>query len=53
MDGKDIVQRIRERFPRPKYADDGLLANEAADEIEQLRAAYDDAVDYYSNRCGQ
>ncbi len=33
----DIVARIRARFPRPRHADDGLLANEAADEIEQLR----------------
>lgn len=35
---KDIVTRIRERFPRPKHSDDGLLANEAADEIERLKS---------------
>jgi hypothetical protein len=35
----DIVDRIRLRFPRPKHAEDGLLANEAADEIERLRMA--------------
>ncbi len=37
-DTPDIVERIRKRFPRPKHADDGLLANEAADEITRLRA---------------
>ena len=34
----DIVERIRKRFPRPLYAEDGLLSNEAADEITRLRA---------------
>ena len=37
----DIVTRIRKRFPRPKDAEDGLLSNEAADEIERLRAIVD------------
>ena len=34
---EDIVVRIRKRFPNPKDAEDGLLSNEAADEIEKLR----------------
>ena len=34
----DIVERIRKRFPHPKDAEDGLLSNEAADEIVKLRA---------------
>ena len=38
MNDSDIVTRIRKRFPRPKDAEDGLLSNEAADEIERLRA---------------
>ena len=33
----DIVVRIRKRFPNPKDAEDGLLSNEAADEIVKLR----------------
>lgn len=33
----DIVTRIRKRFPHPKDAEDGLLSNEAAREIEALR----------------
>ena len=37
----DIVARIRARFPWPQHADDGLLANEAADEIERLRDTED------------
>ena len=38
VNDSDIVTRIRKRFPRPKDAGDGLLSNEAADEIERLRA---------------
>jgi hypothetical protein len=34
---QDIVKRIRKRFPHPKDAEDGLLSNEAAREIEALR----------------
>ncbi len=37
----DIVERIRERFPRPVYCDDGLMTNESADEIERLREIVD------------
>lgn len=37
MRDEDIVDRIRRRFPRPEHADDGLLANEAANEIVRLR----------------
>lgn len=33
----DIVVRIRKRFPRPIISSDGLLADEAADEIMKLR----------------
>ena len=36
----DIVVRIRKRFPRPKDAEDGLLSNEAATEIEALRGVF-------------
>ena len=34
---RDIVKRIRKRFPHPRDAEDGLLSNEAATEIEALR----------------
>lgn len=37
-DAPPIELRIRARFPHPKYSDDGLLANEAADKIEALQA---------------
>lgn len=40
----DIVVRIRKRFPHPKDADDGLLSNEAADEILRLRALLTEAT---------
>ena len=36
MTDADIVERIRKRFPCPQHAEDGLLSNEAADEIERL-----------------
>lgn len=35
---QDIVARIRARFPRPVHAEDGLLANEAADQLEEKTA---------------
>ncbi len=38
----DIVARIRKRFPRPRFAHDGLMANEAADEIERLRGVFEE-----------
>jgi hypothetical protein len=40
----DTVERIRRRFPNPQDADDGLLGNEAADEIERLRAGYAECI---------
>ena len=43
---EDIVVRIRKRFPNPKDAEDGLLSNEAADEIVKLRGLLAKATDH-------
>lgn len=35
----ELVKRARARFPRPRYSEDGIIANELADEVERLEAA--------------
>ncbi len=37
METTDIVELLRKKFPAHKCCENGLLANDAADEIERLR----------------
>lgn len=38
---KALIARARARFPRPRYADDGVIANALADALEQVLAERD------------